>query len=111
MKKGKKAIEWWTQQRDMFELVRESRPHTSIISWKYIVEPKAVCFAHILPKWMYVKYRHDPRNIALVYDEHEHHELDAKVMRNRHIILDILERWWTYDDIEKEILLMKLPCN
>jgi len=40
---------------------------------------------------MFVKYRHDPRNIALVYDEIEHEHIDIMIMPYRKIILDMLE--------------------
>jgi len=107
MKKWKKATERWTQQRDMFRNVRDTRNHISLVSWRHISEPRAVCFAHILPKWMFVKYRHDPRNIALVYDEIEHEHIDIMIMPYRKIILDMLEMWCTYEQIEEYILSIR----
>lgn len=94
---------YWTQQKEMFGQIRETRPHISILSWKYIQEPLTFCFAHILPKGMYPEYRHDQRNIVLVASIDEHNKIDKILMKHRYWILWMLDNDCTYKQIERFI--------
>ena len=55
-----------TGEKEVFEEVRNCRLHYCTICNKYIVEAQARCFAHLLAKGMYPKYRLNKDNIALV---------------------------------------------
>ena len=55
-----------TGEKEVFEEIRNERPHYCTICSKYITEAQARCFAHLLAKGMYPKYRLNKDNIALV---------------------------------------------
>lgn len=103
--KNKRKKEWGTSQKDTMKEIRDTRKHTCIITGYTIPEPISWCFAHILPKGTYPKYRADPRNIALVYWLKEHWILDWLIVKENKMKIQImLDIWCSYQEIEKYIL-------
>lgn len=90
-----------TWEAKMFKEIRDERPHVSQISWVYIDEPKSRCFAHIVPKWMFPKYRLLKNNIMLVATIEEHAMLDKAVNWKKMQLAGLIKEWieLTYKDI------------
>ena len=86
-----------TGEKEVFEEVRNCRLHYCTICNKYIVEAQARCFAHLLAKGMYPKYRLNKDNIALVCWPECHKAIDSIVIGNNKIVVkDMLERWYDF---------------
>jgi len=66
-----------TGEKEVFEEIRNERPHYCTICSKYITEAQARCFAHLLAKGMYPKYRLNKNNIAFVCSVFCHLYLDS----------------------------------
>lgn len=58
-RKRKHRLDIWNNETKTFTVILENRWPYSQLSWKKI-EVKAWCFAHMLGKWMYPKYRLHP---------------------------------------------------
>jgi len=56
-----------------------------------ISEPSSWCFAHMLPKWMYPRWRNDKNNISLVCSIECHWLVDKYCTWNKMIIEKSLE--------------------
>lgn len=82
-----------TGEKEVFEEIRNERPHICTICKKNIIEAQARCFAHLLAKGMYPKYRLNKDNIALVCSIECHHELDSMLIWYKKEIQDKLELW------------------
>ena len=83
-----------TGEKEVFEEIRNERPHCCIICKKYIAEAQARCFAHLLAKGMYPKYRLNKDNIALVCWPYCHKAIDSIVIGNNKIVVrDMLDQW------------------
>jgi hypothetical protein len=81
-----------TGEKILFQDIRNSRPHYCAICSKYISEAKSRCFAHLLAKGMYPKYRLHKENIAIVCNIDCHKAIDSLVVWNKKVIEDMLER-------------------
>lgn len=86
-------MEVFANQKEMFEYIWDTREHVCEATWKYIYEARAWCFAHILGKWMFPKYKLDPNNILLVFDEKIHKDIDRLANKNKYILEQYLLRW------------------
>ena len=82
-----------TGEKEVFEEIRNERPHICTICKKNIIEAQARCFTHLLAKGMYPKYRLNKDNIALVCSIECHHELDSMLIWYKKEIQDKLELW------------------
>lgn len=80
-------------EKDIFKEIREERDHVCQICWKYIYEWRAWCFAHMLSKGMYPKYRLNKDNILLCCNIFCHYEVDRLVTWNKRQIEESLEKW------------------
>lgn len=78
--KAKRYIRKPTGERQMFEEIRNERPHICKICRSRIPEALTRCFAHIFNKWMYPQYRLIKANIALVCSIECHNKLDRMVL-------------------------------
>jgi len=75
-KKQRLKETWW--EKATFEKVWWTRKRNCCICWKYILEPKPFCFAHILAKSKYPYLRNFTNNIALVCSINCHQEIDKR---------------------------------
>lgn len=101
----KRIKENWSESK-MFEEIKEERfwfiwYGVSDLSWKTILFDDIwnFCFAHILAKWKYSKYRYYKNNIAFVVSIEEHDEID-KIFRDEIIrkqVEELLEKWKKID--------------
>lgn len=66
-------------EKDLFMTVWNNRLHNCAICSASIREPQSRCFAHILPKGTYPKYRLYDNNILLVCSIECHAEVDRRV--------------------------------
>ena len=83
-----------TGEKELFKKVRDSRPHYCIICKKHIIEAQARCFAHLLAKGMYQKYRLYEANIALVCSIECHKCIDSIVVwYSKNIVQYLLDQW------------------
>ena len=65
-------------ETDVFDQIWKDRPHTCEICSKFIPEQCSFCFAHILAKGLFPKYRYYEKNIALVCSIACHAAIDKK---------------------------------
>jgi hypothetical protein len=79
------------------------------ITGRYIHDPQARCFAHILGKWMHPKYKYDPNNIIVVANEELHHLVDSAVAGQKHKLAEMLNNWLPLAPIVKQFVLSKYP--
>ena len=87
--------------------IRENRERRCILTEKRIIEPISRCFAHVLAKGLYPKYRADVRNIVLVYGIQEHTMLDSLIHNAEKRTIDyMLDSGASYEEIEDYILLL-----
>ena len=89
----------WYSEKDLFKELRESREHKCMICWHYTDLTQAQCFAHVLDKWMYPKYRTHPENIALVCTISCHNKVDYLASWHAYIIEYMLKSWACANDI------------
>ena len=80
-----------TWEKELFLEIRNERKHICIICWQYIHEAKTFCFAHLLPKGTYPKYRLNKSNIAIVCSIDCHHKLDSLVSWNKKVVQDCID--------------------
>lgn len=85
--------------------VWRTRPHYCQNCWQPVNFFDPSCFAHILPKSRYEKWRYDPNNIALVHSVRDvkdettgetydcHGELDTKMAGKKLEFEKLLEEW------------------
>lgn len=93
-----------TGEKQLFETIRNSRPHYCILCKKHIIEAQARCFAHLLAKGMYPKYRLNEANIALVCWPECHHKVDSIVVwYNKNIVQYLLDQWSDIYNIMKMV--------
>jgi hypothetical protein len=90
-KKRKERLAW-VSEKDIFKEIRLEREHSCQLCGKYIYEPQAWCFSHMLAKWMFPKRRLDKNNILLVESLECHHKVDQLVIWNKRYIEDCLEK-------------------
>ncbi len=84
---------WW--EKEVFKKVFNSKKKC-IICNKYVLEPKAWCFAHILNKKDYPYLRNFTNNIAFVCSIEHHQEVDKRIA------------WRNKKEIETQILNWKI---
>jgi predicted nucleic acid-binding Zn ribbon protein len=87
--------------------IREKRPHICIICSKGIFEAEAVCFAHVLDKGMYPKYRAYTSNIVLVCSHKCHHELDHIKTGHKRQIEEVIEDYNAVYYIIKSLIVIE----
>lgn len=101
-KKIKRLKDFWTEV-ELFKIKFDMLKWNTYccVSGKYISEPKAECFAHILSKKDYPQYRYYLNNIALVYSIKEHLLLDELVTNLKRT------KWhqWLEEQIKNNIIL------
>jgi len=104
--KVKKVSQWVsigkkknTGEKNVFEEIRNERPHYCTICNKYITEAQARCFAHLLAKGMYPKYRLNKDNIALVCWPDCHKAIDNMILWHKIRIQQLLELWCSFNSI------------
>ena len=107
--KVKKVSQWVsigkkknTGEKNVFKEIRNERPHYCTICNKYITEAQARCFAHLLAKGMYPKYRLNKDNIALVCSVFCHLYLDSLCVWIKQLIKNKIDKW---EKITKEWIL------
>ena len=88
-----------TGEKEVFEEIRNERPHYCTICNKYITEAQARCFAHLLAKGMYPKYRLNKDNIALVCWPDCHKAIDNMILWHKIRIQQLLELWCSFNSI------------
>lgn len=100
--KTKKLSQWVkigkrrnTGEKEVFEEIRNERPHICTICKKYITEAQARCFAHLLAKGMYPKYRLNKHNIAVVCWPDCHKAVDSIMVWNNKRVVQLLLYTWT----------------
>ena len=91
-----------TGEKEVFEEIRNERPHYCTICSKYITEAQARCFAHLLAKGMYPKYRLNKNNIAFVCSVFCHLYLDSLCVWIKQLIKNKIDKW---EKITKEWIL------
>lgn len=93
-----------TGEKEVFEEIRNERPHYCTICNKYITEAQARCFAHLLAKGMYPKYRLNKNNIALVCNPECHKDIDSIVIgNNKKVVQSSLDIWLDFYSIMQTI--------
>jgi hypothetical protein len=78
-------------EKYIFEQIRNTRKPICCVCSKYIHEPQARCFAHLLAKGMYPQYRLYDANIALVCSPECHHIIDSVCIWNKRVIQQLLD--------------------
>lgn len=81
----------WYSEKDMFIDIWNSVSHRCEVCGKMISEPQSWCFAHMLPKGMYPKWRLERNNISLVCSIDCHMLVDKYCTWNKMIIEKSLE--------------------
>lgn len=80
-------------QKDLFRYVWDTRHHKSEIDGTFIQEPNVFCFAHVLGKWQYPRWKFEPNNIILVSSIAQHREVDRVASKHKYLIEMELKKW------------------
>lgn len=105
-KRKERIANWWSEI-NTFKIVYERSRSISELSGEYVLEARTWCFAHILPKFTYPKYRNNPNNIIFVKNIQEHELVDHFVAHNKMEFLDLVESWKAIERLRKCFLIYK----
>jgi len=80
-------------QKELFNHIRQVRPHRCVICWLRIMQAVSRCFSHILGKGMFPKLKLYENNIALVCSIKCHKELDRRVSGSKDTLHKVILSW------------------
>lgn len=103
-----KIMKWPTWEKELFKRISKTRCRCEICK-KNIKTFKTRCFAHILAKGQYAKYRLYENNIAVVCSIACHQEVDKRVAGNKYEIEQQITKGlyinlWDYDGKHNTLL-------